>query len=175
MKKILFVIDYQKDFVDGSLGFDGADALDAKIAAKILEYGEGNVWYTLDTHFDDYLNTLEGKNLPIVHCIKGSSGWQVYGKTADALNKVGAVCIEKSSFGMDISNEKVLSLLPKKVDEIELVGLVSNICVTANAIILKSKYPEADICINPALTDSFDKALNDAAIKVLKGLQVKII
>ncbi len=175
MKKILFVIDYQNDFVDGALGFEGAEKLDPGIAQKIREYGEGNVWYTLDTHYEDYLMTREGKNLPVTHCIKGSSGWQVYGETANALKEVNAVCIEKLSFGIDTSKEEVNSLLPENADEIELVGLVSNICVISNAVVLQSRYPGATIIVNSALTDSFDKPLNKATMNVLRGLQTKVI
>ena len=78
----LFVIDYQNDFVDGALGFAGAEKLDKKIAAKVLEYGKGKVFYTMDTHKENYLETREGRALPLSHCIEGSQGWQVYGETA---------------------------------------------------------------------------------------------
>ena len=86
MARYLFVIDYQNDFVDGALGFPGAEKLDEKIAAKILSYGKGRVLFTRDTHFENYLETREGKNLPVKHCIKGSFGWEVYGETAKAFN-----------------------------------------------------------------------------------------
>ena len=81
MERYLFVIDYQNDFVDGALGFPGAEKLDEKIAAKILSYGKGRVLFTRDTHFENYLSTREGRNLPIPHCIRGTHGWQVYGRT----------------------------------------------------------------------------------------------
>ena len=85
MNRYLFVIDYQNDFVDGALGFPGAEKLDEKIAAKVRAYGKGHVLFTRDTHFDNYLETREGKNLPVRHCVKGTQGWQVYGETARAL------------------------------------------------------------------------------------------
>ena len=103
---ILFVIDYQKDFVDGALGFAGAERLDEKIAARVREYGPGRVWYTMDTHYEDYINTREGRNLPVPHCIRGSEGWQNYGQTAEALAEVGAVGIEKRTFGMDLGDTR---------------------------------------------------------------------
>ena len=93
MKRILFVIDYQNDFVDGALGFRGAELLDEGIADKVLSYGEGNVFYTLDTHDEGYLSSREGRSLPVKHCVKGGNGWRVYGKTADALEKVSAVAV----------------------------------------------------------------------------------
>ena len=77
MNRYLFVIDYQNDFVDGALGFPGAEKLDGAIAAKVRAYGKGKVLFTRDTHFENYLDTREGKNLPVVHCVKGTKGWEV--------------------------------------------------------------------------------------------------
>ena len=90
----LFVIDYQNDFVDGALGFPGAEKLDAAIAARVRAYGSGRVWYTQDTHFENYLETREGRHLPVPHCLRGTPGWENYGETAKALRVVGAVGIE---------------------------------------------------------------------------------
>ena len=175
MDRYLFVIDYQNDFVDGALGFPGAEKLDEKIAKKILAYGPGRVLFTRDTHFENYLDTREGKNLPVVHCVKGTHGWQVYGRTAQALEQVGAKAIDKLVFGMDVSDPATAAVLPEKADEIELVGLVSNICVVSNAVVLQSRYPEATIIVDAACTDSFDKTLHEKVLDVLSGFQVKVI
>ena len=175
MERYLFVIDYQKDFVDGALGFPGAEKLDEKIAAKVREYGKGRVFFTRDTHFKNYLETREGKNLPVVHCIKGSEGWQVYGETAKALAEVEAPGIDKLVFGMDVTDPATAAVLPETADEIELVGLVSNICVVSNAVVLQSKYPEATIIVDAACTDSFDKSLHEKVLDVLSGFQVKVL
>ena len=175
MNRYLFVIDYQNDFVDGALGFPGAEKLDGKIAAKIRAYGKGHVLFTGDTHFDNYLETREGKNLPVKHCVKGTHGWQVYGETAKALEEVNAAAIDKLVFGMDVTAPATAEVLPKHADEIELVGLVSNICVVSNAVVLQSKYPEATIIVDAACTDSFDKTLHEKVLDVLEGFQVKVI
>ena len=175
MNRYLFVIDYQNDFVDGALGFPGAEKLDAGIAAKVREYGPGKVLFTRDTHFDNYLDTREGKNLPVKHCIKGSFGWEVYGETAKALAEVEAKAIDKLVFGMDVTDPATAAVLPEEADEIELVGLVSNICVVSNAVVLQSKYPEATIIVDTACTDSFDKALHEKVLDVLAGFQVKVV
>ena len=175
MKRYLFVIDYQKDFVDGALGFPGAEKLDEGIAAKVRAYGKGHVLFTRDTHFENYLETREGKNLPVVHCIKGTPGWECYGETARALAEVEAPAIDKLVFGMDITDPATASVLPRQADEIELVGLVSNICVVSNAVVLQSRYPESTIVVDAACTASFDKDLNDKVLDVLQGLQVKVI
>lgn len=174
MKKILLVVDYQVDFVSGALGFAGAELLDRPIAEKIKEYGKGNVFYTLDTHFDNYLDTKEGKNLPVPHCIKGTAGWEVYGETKQALFDADAVCIEKRSFGIDLTDE-TLSKLPRAVDSVEIVGLVSNICVISNAVILNTLYSDAEITVDAALTASFDDMLNKEALDVMGGLQINVI
>lgn len=173
--KYLFVIDYQNDFVDGALGFPGAELLDEKIAAKVRQYGKGHVFFTRDTHFENYLSTREGRNLPVVHCIKGTKGWEVYGETAKALAEVDAPGIDKLVFGMDVTDPATANLLPESADEIELVGLVSNICVVSNAVVLQSKYPEAAIVVDAACTDSFDKALHEKVLDVLSGFQVTVI
>ena len=175
MEKYLFVIDYQKDFVDGALGFPGAEKLDAAIAAKVRAYGKGRVYFTRDTHFENYLHTREGRNLPVTHCIKGTDGWQVYGDTANALAEVEAPAIDKLVFGMDISDPAIAAVLPETADEIELVGLVSNICMVSNAVVLQSKYPEATIIVDASCTDSFDKTLHKKVLDVLAGFQVRVI
>ena len=175
MSRYLFVIDYQKDFVDGALGFPGAERLDEKIAAKVRAYGKGHVLFTRDTHFENYLDTREGKNLPVVHCIKGTPGWEVYGETARALAEVEAPAIDKLVFGMDVTDPATAAVLPESADEIELVGLVSNICVVSNAVVLQSKYPEATIVVDAACTDSFDKSLHEKVLDVLSGFQVKVV
>ncbi len=175
MNRYLFVIDYQNDFVDGALGFPGAEKLDAAIAAKVRAYGKGRVLFTRDTHFENYLQTREGRNLPVVHCIKGSKGWEVYGETAAALQEVEAPGIDKLVFGMDVTDPATAAVLPETADEIELVGLVSNICVVSNAVVLQSRYPEATIIVDAACTDSFDKVLHEKVLDVLEGFQVKVI
>ena len=175
MNRYLFVIDYQNDFVDGVLGFPGAELLDEKIAAKVRAYGKDHVLFTRDTHFENYLTTREGKNLPVEHCIKGSHGWQVYGQTAKALAEVDAKAIDKLVFGMDVSDPAVAAVLPESADEIELVGLVSNICVVSNAVVLQSKYPEAALIVDASCTDSFDRSLHEKVLDVLSGFQVQVI
>ena len=175
MERYLLVIDYQNDFVDGALGFPGAEKLDEKIAEKVLAYGPGRVLFTRDTHEANYLQTREGRKLPVEHCIRGSFGWQVYGKTAKALEAVGAAAIDKRVFGMDVTDPAVAVVLPEQAEEIERVGLVSNICVVSNAVVLQSRYPEATIVVDAACTDSFDRELHEKVLDVLTGFQVNVI
>ncbi len=174
MDKILLVIDYQNDFVNGTLGFNGAETLDEKIAEKVRKYGEGCVFYTQDTHYDDYLLTREGKNLPVIHCIDGTNGWEIFGDTKKALKEVCAVSFKKTSFGLDVTDD-VRKTLPQKVNEIEIVGLVSNICVISNAVVFQTLYPNAQIIVDANLTASFDNSLNEKTLDILEGLQVKVL
>jgi nicotinamidase-related amidase len=120
MNRYLFVIDYQNDFVDGALGFPGAEKLDEKIAAKVRSYGKGHVLFTRDTHFENYLDTREGRNLPVKHCIKGSFGWEVYGETAKALAELFDVtlvfCFEKKGVLRDADDED--SVIPVITSEL---------------------------------------------------------
>ncbi len=174
MKRLLVVVDYQNDFVDGALGFEGAELLDQKIAARIREYGKGNVIFTRDTHTEQYLNTREGRNLPVAHCINGTPGHDLYGETKKALEEVDAIGFNKEAFGLKI-NDSVRKALPQELEEIELAGLVSNICVISNAVIFQTEYPQAQLIVDAELTDSFDKKLNAAALDILEGLQVKVL
>ncbi len=186
--KMLVVVDYQKDFVDGKLGFDGADKLDAGIAQKIRQYESesGIIVRTMDTHFNNYLETREGKNLPIVHCLFRTEGWEMYGETKKAWEEVSermaTHSLDKRSFGVGpnmmielMGYLRMSGIEVADVETIEFVGLVSNICVISNVVVFQSAFPNATMLVNPALTDSFDKELNEATMKVLGGLQVKFI
>lgn len=170
MKKLLIVIDFQKDFVNGSLGFPEAEVLEERIAAKISEYANDDIIYTLDTHGNDYMNTLEGALLPVPHCIKGTDGHRLYGKIGELLKD--KVCFEKNTFP---SLELGKYLEEKKYDSIELCGLVSNICVLSNAVIAKAACPEAEIIVSSALTASADTILHQKALDVMRGLQITVI
>ena len=175
MERYLFVIDYQNDFVDGALGFPGAEKLDAGIAAKVRAYGPGRVLFTRDTHFENYPDTREGRLLPVKHCIKGTRGWELYGETAKACAQVNAPAIDKLVFGMDVTDPATAAVLPEHADEIELVGLVSNICVISSACVLQAKYPEARIIVDAKLTASMDPVMHEKVLDVLEGFQVKVI
>ena len=174
MRKLLVVVDCQKDFIDGALGFEGADKIIPGIIARIDEYKAAGdeVVYTLDTHTEDYMNTQEGRNLPVPHCIKGSEGFALDSVLAPHLEDCKA--FEKPTFGsMDLAD--YIRSNASEYSVIELCGLVSNICVISNAVIAKAAAPEAEIVVDSKLTASFDPALHDAALAVLGGIQVRVI
>ena len=174
MKKLLIVVDYQNDFVDGSLGFPGAELLEEPIAAKIEEYRSAAdvIAFTFDTHRCDYLETQEGRNLPVEHCIEGAPGHALYGRIAELIRPTDEV-FEKPSFGSADLFEWLRAAQPP-FKSIELVGLVSNICVISNAVLAKAACPEVPVIVDAACTASFDDSLNEKALDVLEGLQVQV-
>lgn len=173
MKKLLLIIDYQNDFVCGNLGFEQAASLETPICRKIETYlGRGDdIIFTLDTHDQDYSSTQEGKKLPIPHCLKGSDGWQIYGKVASYLSQATAV-FEKPTFG---SWELGEYLKKHPYESIELCGVVSNICVISNAVLARAALPEAAIVVDSGCTASNDPILNQKALEVMAGFQVEIL
>lgn len=174
MKKCLIVVDYQEDFVTGSLGFAKARELEERIAEKIRQYHaeeESDVVFTLDTHEGDYLSTYEGRHLPVAHCIRGTEGHELFGA-------VGAECSEKdlifckATFGSERLYEYLTDI---PYDEIELVGVVTNICVISNAVLAKTAQPETEIIVDASCVASNDEELNEAALKVMESLQITVI
>lgn len=178
MKKLLIVVDYQNDFVTGSLGFPKAVKLEDAIVQKILQYREAGdeILFTLDTHGENYAQTQEGKCLPVPHCIEGTEGWNLYGKVA-ILKQGSDVCFCKPTFGCAelLSYLQVQEKAGKKYASIELVGLVSNICVLSNAVIAKTALPQVPVIVDAACTAAADEALHRAALQVLEGIQVQVI
>ena len=187
MKELLVVIDYQNDFVNGALGFEGAQldltvnlsSIMIAIVEKIREYRRrgADVIFTRDTHRENYLETQEGRRLPVVHCIEGSHGHKIYGETAKQV-QIGDMIIDKPSFG---SMELAKAAMENNYEKIELVGLVSNICVLTNqsvlstAALLKTALPEAEITVDAACTASFDPKANTEALDSMESIQINVI
>jgi nicotinamidase-related amidase len=173
MKKCLIIVDYQNDFVSGALGFPEAAALEARIAQKIRGYRAAGdeIVFTLDTHAEDYLDTQEGKSLPVAHCLKGTEGHALYGQIAGLADPADRR-FEKVTFGSDALYDY---LKAERFVSIELAGVVSNICVLSNAVLAKTAQPETPILVDAACTASNDAALNRAALDVLASLQVQIL
>jgi len=172
MDKLLIVVDYQQDFVDGALGFDGAELLAEPIAEHIAKRRkEGwKILFTYDTHHEGYLSTQEGTLLPVTHCLHGSEGWQLYGAVQEA-KQASDTIIEKGALG---SWELMGHLMMNPAEEVELCGLVSNMCVISNAVITKAALPEAKVTVLKNLTASFDPDLHQKAMDVMAGMQIFI-
>lgn len=173
MKKCLIVVDYQNDFVSGSLGFPEAVALEKYIVQKIEQYRASgdDVVFTLDTHFADYADTQEGRNLPVAHCLKDTAGHTLYGRVEKLLRESDQRFL-KNTFGSDALYE-YLKTEPFK--SIELAGVVSNICVISNAVLAKTAQPETPMSVDARCTASNDAALNKAALEVMESLQIRIL
>lgn len=168
MKKTLIVIDMQNDFITGSLGTSKAIAIVPKVKEKIAAYKSAGheIIYTRDTHTEDYLNTPEGKKLPVEHCIKDTVGWQI----ASGLYIEGCDCIDKPNFGWQHWNEINL----EDVDEIELVGLCTDICVVSNALILKATFPNAEISVDASCCAGVTVQTHKAALETMKMCQITV-
>lgn len=172
MKRLLVVVDFQNDFVCGSLGFEKAKELEKVILEKINEYKNDDIIFTLDTHEDDYLNTIEGEHLPIKHCIKGTSGHEIYGKIKEISKNYP--CIEKETF----ASKELLHFIENKpftYESIEICGLVSDICVISNAIIAKAASPKSKILVDKKATSSANLQMQEMAFKVMQNLHIEVI
>ena len=166
--KVLCVIDMQNDFIDGALGTKEAEAIVENVKAKIELYRKNGdtVIFTRDTHSEDYMNTQEGKNLPVPHCIKGSKGWEVSENLDTASDKI----IDKPTFGSFELSEYIESL--GMVEEIELIGLCTDICVISNAMILKAKFTETPIKVDSSCCAGVTPESHANALSAMKMCQI---
>lgn len=174
MKKLLIVVDFQNDFVDGALGFEGAKDVAQPIYDKLDDYHKNghDVIFTRDTHYDNYLETQEGRNLPVIHCIKDSFGWEIYGGAKVFAQEHALKIFDKEAFG---SLELANFIKDRAYAEVEIAGLVSNICVVSTAVLVKAALPEALVIVDTKATDSYDKKLHEESLSVMAGFQVKVI
>lgn len=166
MKKTLIVVDMQNDFIDMALGTKEAVAIVEPVKAKIQEYvSRGDeIIYTRDTHFDDYLDTPEGKKLPVPHCIKGTKGWEI----ADGLYIEGCKIIDKPNFGWPDWNKEAF-------EEVELIGLCTDICVVSNALIIKANFPDAVVKVDKSCCAGVTPESHNAALTTMQMCQIDVI
>lgn len=172
MKNILIVVDMQNDFIDGALGTKEAVAIVPKVEEKIRNF-DGEVFFTRDTHENWYLETQEGKNLPVVHCIRDTEGWQIR-KELDALRKTEPV--DKDTFGStDLAGELVAINEDEEIGSITLVGLCTDICVISNALLIKASLPEVPIYVDASCCAGVTPESHENALKAMEMCQIKII
>ncbi|NFO11106.1 cysteine hydrolase [Clostridium botulinum] len=177
MKKLLVVIDYQNDFVNGALGFKKAKSLEDGIYNKVKDYLDNGdkVIFTYDTHYENYLNTREGKNLPVPHCYIGTKGHKLYGRLEEFKDVKNTSHYNKEAFGIAPKDMIRLSEeLGLDIEEIEFVGVVSNMCVISNVVTFQAQYVNAEITVDGSLCASFDDDLHEKALDVIESLQVKV-
>lgn len=168
--KILCVIDMQNDFIDGALGTKEAEAIVQNVKEKIELYRKNGdtVIFTRDTHTKDYMNTQEGRKLPVPHCIKGSNGWEI----SAILDTEGSVIIDKPTFGSYELSDYIASLTD--VVEIELIGLCTDICVISNAMLLKARLTEAPITVDSSCCAGVTPESHLNALSAMKMCQIEI-
>ena len=166
MKKTLIVVDMQNDFIDMALGTKEAVAIVPNVKAKIADYIQKGyeVIYTRDTHLEDYLDTPEGKKLPVPHCIKGTKGWEI----ADGLYVEGCKVIDKPNFGWPHWNEESL-------EDVEIIGLCTDICVVSNALIIKATFPNADVKVDSSCCAGVTPQSHEAALATMRMCQIDVI
>lgn len=174
MERYLIVIDMQKDFIDGSLGSDMAQAIVPAVAAKIGQYEPDHIFATRDTHQKDYLNTLEGKKLPVVHCIQGTAGWEIAPEIQAAMPE--ARIIDKPTFGSEKLADEMEKLWKAAGGEmeIEILGLCTDICVVSNALLLRARLPQTVIRVDPACCAGVTKESHEAALLTMKMCQIDV-
>ena len=172
-RKILVVIDMQNDFIDAALGSDEAVAVVEPVKEKIRSYPVQDVMATMDTHGENYLDTQEGQNLPVPHCIKGTDGWQIRPDIAKLLD--GAAIYEKPTFGSTALAADLKALSEKEEIELELIGLCTDICVVSNAMLLKASMPEVKISVDAACCAGVTPEKHAAALETMRSCQIHVI
>ena len=166
MKKTLIVVDMQNDFIDMALGTKEAAAIVPMVKEKIELYAKNGdeIIFTRDTHGENYMDTPEGKKLPVPHCIKETNGWEI----ADGLYVEGSKIIDKPNFGWPHWNSEDLC-------DVEIIGLCTDICVVSNALIIKATFPDANVTVDSRCCAGVTPESHDAALLTMKMCQIDVI
>ena len=172
MRKILIIIDMQNDFIDAALGTKEAVAIVEAVKEKIRSFPAEDVIATMDTHDEGYMQTQEGKNLPVMHCIKGTDGWKIRPDIAELLT--GAKIYEKPTFGSTALAADLKDLSEKEEIELELIGLCTDICVVSNALLLKATMPEVKITVDAACCAGVTPQKHLAALETMRSCQIDV-
>ena len=167
--KILVVVDMQKDFIDGALGTPEAVAI-VPYVKEVIETFDGKVLFTRDTHFANYMDTQEGKNLPVPHCIQGTPGWEIH-PDLEALRTTEA--IDKRTFGSSALPQVLAK--EEKIDSITFVGLCTDICVISNVMLTKAFFPEVPLFVDAKACAGVTPQSHKNALEAMKVCQVTIV
>ncbi len=166
--KYLIVVDMQNDFITGSLGSEFAKAIVPNVVEKVKNF-DGKVIFTRDTHFADYMQTLEGINLPVEHCIKDTDGWQICNELKPYVNEI----VDKITFG-SVELPEILCNYDEEIEKIELCGLCTDICVISNAMILKATFPEVKISVDSKCCAGVSVESHNTALDAMKAVQIEV-
>ena len=178
MKNVLLVIDMQNDFIDGALGTKEAQTIVGSVITRVRSYTEdpdGLVFATRDTHAPDYLQTQEGRNLPVEHCIEGTYGWQICTDLADFIPEDRI--FNKPTFGSTELAAAMKDLYEAEGGNVtfEIAGLCTDICVVSNALLLKATLPEARITLDPTCCAGVTPEKHEAALETMRSCQIEIL
>ncbi len=174
MRKILVVVDMQNDFTDGVLGTKEAVDIIPEAVKKIKSF-DGDIFVTFDTHSENYLETAEGKKLPVPHCIKGTDGWELNKDIKNALCGKKYVSVQKPSFGSLRLPELVKEAVGNEDFSVELIGLCTDICVVSNALILKANFPEVSVAVCEKCCAGVTPEKHRFAVETMRSCQIDII
>ncbi|MGB4587835.1 MAG: isochorismatase family cysteine hydrolase [Clostridiaceae bacterium] len=169
MRKLLVVVDMQKDFIDGTLGTKEAVEIVPRVADKIASW-DGDIVFTRDTHKEHYLDTNEGSKLPVQHCIEGTPGWEIDNRVLNAAKGEKKI-YNKDTFG---SKELAMDLFKEGVEEVELIGLCTDICVISNALLIKAFLPETKISVDASCCAGVTEKSHKNALEAMKVCQVEV-
>jgi len=173
MRKILLVIDMQNDFIDGALGTAEAVAMLPRAIDEIKKYPAADIIATRDTHTPDYMDTQEGKNLPVPHCIRNTQGWELNDEVKAAVGS--AEVIDKPTFGSKLLAEKLAAMAETEELDITLIGLCTDICVVSNALMIKAYLPETRVNVISDCCAGVTPATHIAALETMKMCQINVI
>lgn len=173
MKRFLIVVDMQKDFVDGALGSPDAVAVVPAVVRKIAAF-DGDIFVTCDTHFENYMDTSEGRKLPVPHCIKGTDGWALNAEVAASLAGKTFTRVEKRTFGSVALPTLIRQAAGRQDFAIEIIGVCTDICVVSNALILKANFPEAQITVDASCCAGVTPARHEAALETMRSCQIDV-
>ena len=174
MIKVLIVVDMQNDFVDGALGTPEAAGIVPGVVKKIREFDGDELFVTYDTHYDNYLHTLEGQKLPVPHCIDGTYGHELNKDVKEALAGKKYRDVIKAGFGSFSISRNLKELYPDEEMEVELIGLCTDVCVVSNALIMRAAFPNAKITVDASCCAGITPENHVAALTTMKSCQIDI-
>ena len=174
-KRVLVGVDMQKDFVDGSLGSKEAVSIVPAVVKKARDF-DGTVLFTRDTHGEDYMETQEGKYLPVAHCIRGTDGWELIPELEELKDSRKVQCFDKPAFGSVALAEALRAMYEAgELEAVELVGLCTDICVVSNALLIKAFMPELPVSVDASCCAGVTPEKHAAALETMRSCQIQIL
>lgn len=173
MKQLLIVVDMQNDFIDGALGTPEAQAIVPGVIRRIQEF-DGDILFTRDTHSDNYMDTQEGKNLPVPHCIQGTTGWELQVEIEKLRQEKNSPILDKFTFGSKDLPAYLAEHYPEGLAFVELIGLCTDICVISNALLLKAFFPELPVSVTASCCAGVTPQSHMNALNSMKMCQITI-